>query len=387
MGALLSPFYLSTFAWNFAHGLVNVLVPLYSLELGMSGVEIGSLLALPIFLQFVFNLVGGAYVDRVGARNMLHASCIAVTLAAVIFLESTGYAGMLVGYTLFVMSRASFWPANYALGSRLPGDRGRNMGFLNSLSNIGQIAGTALAGMMIWALGFKLSFWITAVSGLAAFLLTSTIAAPSPTKATTAGAFAAYRTLAVQRPMYFAMACAYLSVLPFTVVASFGAILLVQIGYESGPTGWLLTLRAIGAIFAGMALVRVFRSMLDWRIPIWSCGAIGAGFALLPVFDEPLPVAVFLFVLGLASGIISIYFQLLVSAVSADSQRGSAMSYGGIGWNLANLGGPLLMGVLMDAIGIRGAFHALGAMLFVGTALLVPLYRWAFPAGLPAERH
>jgi MFS family permease len=286
------------------------------------------------------------------------------------------------------MSRASFWPANYALGSRLPGDRGRNMGFLNSLSNIGQISGTALAGMMIWALGFKLSFWITAASGLAAFLLTSTIEAPSRRDAREdSGALATYRALALQRPMYFAMACAFLSVLPFTVVASFGAILLVQIGYSSGPTGWLLTLRAIGAIFAGMALVRVFRSMLDRRIPLWSCAAIGAGFALLPAFDDPLSVAACLFVLGLASGIISIYFQLLVSAVSADAQRGSAMSYGGIGWNLANLGGPLLMGVLMDATGIRGAFYSLGALMLLGTALLAPLYRWAFPAGLPADRH
>src|SRR3954471_16343221 len=136
---MLSPFYLSSFAWNFVHGMINVLVPLYALELGMSGVQIGSLLALPIFLQFVFNLAGGAYVDRVGAKNMLHASCVAVVLASAIFQVSEGYAGMLIGFSLFVMSRASFWPANYALGSQLPGDRGHNMGLLNSITNIGQI--------------------------------------------------------------------------------------------------------------------------------------------------------------------------------------------------------------------------------------------------------
>jgi MFS family permease len=385
---MLSPFYLSSFAWNFVHGMINVLVPLYALELGMSGVQIGSLLALPIFLQFVFNLAGGAYVDRVGAKNMLHASCIAVVLASAIFQVSEGYAGMLTGFSLFVMSRASFWPANYALGSQLPGDRGHNMGLLNSITNIGQIAGTAAVGMLILAVGFKASFWLAAMTGLVAFLLTSTIVAGTRERVShSAGILGTYKALAVQRPMYFCMACAFLSVLPFTVVASFGAILLVRSGYSSGVTGWLLSLRAIGAIFAGMALVRLFPSALDRRVPLWTCGAIGAGFALLPAFGDPWPIGVFLFVLGLASGVVSIYFQLLVSAVSPDAQRGSAISYGGIGWNISNLAAPLLMGALMDEVGIHSAFYALGALMLGFTALLAPFYRWAFPEGLPASRH
>jgi MFS family permease len=385
---MLSPFYLSSFAWNLAHGMINVLVPLYALELGMSGVTIGSLLALPILLQVVFGLIGGAYVDRVGAKNMMHAACLLLTIASVIFLLSEGYPGLLLGFSLSVLSRATFWPANYALGSQLPGDRSRNMGWLNSVCSVGQIAGTAIAGMLIWAIGFMGSFWIAGACGLAATLLTSAMAGrPVTRSAQGPGIFATYRALAAQRPMYFCMACAYLAVLPFTIVASFGAILLVSSGYSTGATGWLLTLRAIGAIFAGTALVRVFRAPLDRRVPLWTCAAIGAGFGLLPVFDDPWPIGVFLFLLGLASGVISIYFQLLVSTISPDAQRGAAISYGGLGWNISNLTMPVIMGAFMDAFDIRTAFYLLGAMMLVGTALLVPLYRWAFPAGIPAERH
>jgi MFS family permease len=383
---MFSPFYLSTFAWNFAHGMTNVLVPLYALELGMSGVAIGSLIALPIVLQLVFNLLGGAYVDRVGPKNMLYASCVATVLASATFLLAEGYALMMTGYSLFVLSRASFWPASYALGSQLPGDRSHNMGMLNSITNAGQIAGTAVAGMLIIAIAFKASFWICGCSGLAAFLLTSTIAArPVSRAAKPHGIFATYRSLAAQRPMYFAMACAFLSVLPFTVVGSFGAILLVYSGYSSGATGWLLALRAIGAIFAGAVLVRMFRTPLDRRVPLWCCAAIGLGFALLPAFDNAWLVAVFLFLLGVSSGVISIYFQLLISAVSPSNLRGSAISYGGVGWNVSNLLAPLVMGAFMDAMGIRASFYVVGALMIACTALLVPLYRWAFPRGLPAE--
>ena len=97
-------------------------------------------------------------------------------------------------------------------------------------------------------------------------------------------------------------------------------------------------------------------------------------------------VAALILILGASSGIISIYFQLLMSAVSPDDQRGSAISFGGIGWNLCNLTTPLAMGALMDTMGIRGAFYVLGAAMLLLAALLAPLYRWAFPRGLGAER-
>jgi predicted MFS family arabinose efflux permease len=351
----------------------------------MGGVTIGSVLALPVLLQLVSNLVGGAYVDRVGAKNMLHASYLSMAAAAAVFVLADGYVAMLLGFSLFVVSRATFWPANYALGSQLPGDRGHNMGALNSISNIGQIAGTAAGGMALSPLGFGVSFWLAGLTALAATLLTTALSErPIARPARPASMLQTYRELALQPPMYFAMACAFLSVVPFTIVASFGAILLVSSGYSSGETGWLLTLRGIGAIFAGTVLVRAFRAPLDRRVPLWTSGAIAAGFALLPVFDGPWPVGAFIFLLGLASGVVSIYFQLMVSAISPTTGRGSAISYGGVGWNIANLTMPLVMGAFMDALGIHGAFYLLGALLLVGTVLLVPLFRWAFPAGIPS---
>ena len=89
--------------------------------------------------------------------------------------------------------------------------------------------------------------------------------------------------------------------------------------------------------------------------------------------------------MGSASGLISVYFQLLISGVSSAEQRGSAMSYGGVGWNLSNMTTPLLMGVLTDTAGIRNAFPILGGLLVAFAATLLPFYRWAFPAGAPGE--
>jgi DHA1 family multidrug resistance protein-like MFS transporter len=383
---MLSPFYLSAFVWNLAHGMTNMLVPLYALELGMSGVRIGSLVALPVVLQLVFNLIGGAYVDRLGAKNILYASCAASVLASAVYVISESYAGLMLGQCLFVLSRASFWPANWSLGSQLPGERNRNMGRLNSTTNAGQIAGTAAAGLLISAIGFKSSFWVAALDGIVAFVLTSAISYTHDRHgARSSGMLATYRSLARMPALYFAMACGFLSVLPFTLISSFGAILLVSEGYSSGATGWLLTLRAIGAIFAGAVLAQLLRSAFDRRVPIACCVAMALGMALVAAFENPWPIGVFLFLLGISSGVISVYFQLLISAVSSSAQRGSAMSYGGVGWNLSNMSAPLLMGALMDAQGVRAAFYVMGVLLIGFALMLMPLYRWAFPLGGPSD--
>ena len=65
-----APFFSSAFSWNFALGMTQLLIPLYARELGYTGVEIGSLIALPIIVQMVFNLIGGAWTDRIGGMNI-----------------------------------------------------------------------------------------------------------------------------------------------------------------------------------------------------------------------------------------------------------------------------------------------------------------------------
>ncbi len=383
---MFSPFYLSAFVWNLAQGMTTIMVPLYALHLGMSGIQIGSLVSLPVVLQLFFNLAGGAFVDRLGAKNILHASCCAMVASSAVFVVSESFAGLMLGQCLFVLSRASFWPANWSLGSELPGERSRNMGRLNSTTNAGQILGTAAAGVLITAAGYKSSFWISALDGLVAFVLTAGIRYQRAARSSRpAGVVSIYLALARMPAMYFAMACAFLSVLPFTVTSSFGAILLVSEGYSSSATGWLLALRAVGAILAGVVLAQMLRSAFDVRVPAACCVGMAAGMALMAAFSNAWLVSAFLLLLGLVSGVLSIYFQLLISAISAAGERGSAMSYGGVGWNLSNMSVPLAMGALMDALGVRAAFAIVGVLLLAYAAALLPLYRWAFPHGEPRE--
>jgi MFS family permease len=378
---MFSPFYISAFAWNLVNGMINMLVPLYALELGMSGVTIGTLVALPIILQLGFNLLGGAYVDRLGPKNILYASCVASALACATYVVSETFAGLLLGQSLSVLGRASFWPASYALGSDLAGDRGANLGRLNSTTNAGQIFGTAAAGVLVGLIGFKATFWVGALDSLVALLLTVGISHEHVKRSIRQPMLATYRSLARIKGMYFGMACAALSVLPFTVTGSFGAILLVSQGFSSSATGWLLALRAIGAIFAGAIVTRVVHSPFDRGVPIGSCAAMAVSLSLMAVTPNAWVIGAALFILGVSSGIVSVYFQLQMAALSPSAQRGSAMSFGGVGWNISNMITPLFMGSVMDAAGVQASFHAIGAAVLAFSVAMVPFYRWAFRTG------
>ena len=97
-----SAFQANAFTWNFALGMTNLLIPLYAHDLGMSGVSIGSLVALPVLTQIAFNLLGGAFADRLGAKRTSLFACGSMMIAAAVYAFSASYAGLLAGQ--FVMS-------------------------------------------------------------------------------------------------------------------------------------------------------------------------------------------------------------------------------------------------------------------------------------------
>ena len=177
--------------------------------------------------------------------------------------------------------------------------------------------------------------------------------------------------------MYFAIACGYVSVLPFTLSASFYPILLVGENFSTQVTGWLLTLRAFGSILAGIGLAKTVRAATGLAVPAWCGLAIAITIATSAMSDNIWIIGASILFFGIASGLASIYFQLFVSAISEPRDRGSAISFGGLGWQVSNISTPLLMGFMMDGIGLRNAFYVIAAMLLVLTGLLPALHRWA----------
>jgi len=378
-------FFASTFAWNLALGMTHILIPLYADHLGFSGVAIGSLVSLPVLVQIGFNLLGGAWTDRLGGRRLAMFSAAMFAVAGIVFAFASTYAALFAAQLCVIVSRAMFWPATWSLGSQLPGDRSRGLGALNSITNAGQIFGTIVAGLTIAWFGFAAGFWTVALAGGAvAFALMAAFVAPAPRAS---GAhppmLAAYRALARRRSIWFAVACAYISALPFSLGMSFYPLLLVGQGFSSDAAGWMLSLRAVGSVAAGVGAAHFVRRVSARSIPVATALAVGLAVLGAAAFHHPAPVSALLLLVGFGSGVMTLYFQLLISDLSTIEARGSALALGGLGWGLSHLSTPLLMGVLKDAHGIETAFYAMGVVATSWALMLAPLHAWAFRDGKP----
>src|SRR2546430_1297875 len=283
---IFAPFYSSAFSWNFALGMTQLLIPLYARALDYSGVEIGSLIALPIVVQMIFNLVGGAWTDRLGGMNVSLVAFVATAAAGTMFAASSSFAGLFAAQIMMIVARAVYWPASWAPVSQLPGARGSLMGTLNAITSFGQIAGTVCAGMIIASWGFGAGFWTVAAMGAVSFALGLAFryAPPSRRKAPLP-LLAGYRVLLGRRSIYYGVMCAYLSALPFSLSVSFYPILLIEQGFGSEAAGWPVGMRPLGAIAAGGGLARFVEHAGGSSLPpapaLAGGGAAGAGLPFL----------------------------------------------------------------------------------------------------------
>jgi len=91
----LVPFFAATFAWNLALGMTHVLIPLYAYHLGYSGVEIGSLVSAPVIAQIGFNMIGGAWTDRIGGKRLALVSSAMLGVAGTMYAFASTFAVLL----------------------------------------------------------------------------------------------------------------------------------------------------------------------------------------------------------------------------------------------------------------------------------------------------
>ena len=373
------PFFLASAAWNFGLGMTWLAIPLYAYQQGLSNAEIGALFAAPVLLQAPLNLAGGAYTDRIGGRRIMLGSCWATVAAGLWFIIAEGFWMLMVGQAVMVVSRAAFWPATWAMASELPGARGVQMARLNAITNVGQIAGTGLCGVLLAAAGFDVTFATLAAIGVAAFFA-GLASPPRPPRAPhpARSLIAAYAPLLRRRIIHYSILCAYLSALPFSLSISFYPLLLTYYGYGEEVSGVIMALRAVGSIGASLLAARFVRTGPQTRWPV-VCGiTVAAGVGLMPTVNHEAALALWMLVVGAGSAAMTLYFQITMSEASSQEQRGSALALGGLGWSVSHLTTPLAMGFLADRYGMVAAFYVMGAFALFCALTVAWARRWAF---------
>jgi len=380
------PYFLASFTWNYGLGMTWLAVPLFAHERGLSGAQIGLLFSLPVVLQVAVNLVGGAYVDRLGGRRIMLAASLLFALGAAILYVAEGFWSLFAAQLVLVVSRATFWPANWSLASELPGDRSVQAGRLNAVTSFGQIMGNATCGFVLATAGFGAAFAVMGAMGLAAWALG--LGSPRTPRKDTGGRglFANYRGLLGMPILYYSVMCAYISALPFSLSTSFYPLLLQYLGFGEEASGVLLALRALGGIGAGLVVAKFVATGPASPWPVIAGLSVALAVGLMPLVSHWAAIGAFLLAVGVGSSLMTIYFQVTMADAVPAGMRGSAMALGGMGWGISHFTTPLIMGFLADRYGIVSGFYVLGVMALATVVLLAFLRQWAFARRKPESQ-
>jgi DHA1 family inner membrane transport protein len=143
--------------------------PDLGLDAGDSGIAFGSLAA----AIAAGNLVGGAFLGRLGARRLMFAGLACTSAGGVVAATAGNLAVLVVGQLLLGLGAGLYFPGGLQAVAALssPGRRGFAMG-IYGVAFSGGLTVAALLGTLGAASGWRWAFWATSVLGAAAGVAT-----------------------------------------------------------------------------------------------------------------------------------------------------------------------------------------------------------------------
>jgi DHA1 family multidrug resistance protein-like MFS transporter len=167
-------------------GLIMPLFPLYLQYLSKNasdvGLQIGILFSMFVLTRAILATPFGNLSDRIGRKKLILVGSFLYAILAILFTVPNTWVGLLFVRALQGVASAMVWPVSEALiiDSTPPHMRGRAMGKVVMMSNLGMVIGPFVGGGLFGLMGllgfsqgasYRFPFYFTAIAALTAFAL------------------------------------------------------------------------------------------------------------------------------------------------------------------------------------------------------------------------
>lgn len=378
----------SSGAWHLAASMASILVPLYAYSLGYSNVSIGALISLPMLLHIVVRLLAGALADRWSEKAVLVICFALIALAGPLFLVADTLVLLFVAQVCLILSRAFFYSSAQSYVSRAPTPEpmGKRLGGLAVAISVGDVLGVILAGLLVVAAGFAVSFLALTAFGVIALvsgLLLPTLPAREG-KRTVVQILGAMADVGRKRQMIVVLVTAFGAAIPVALSGSFFPLFITYLGHSEDLVGVVIAVRSVGSILTGWLLAHAIGVATQRQFLRLGYLALGITLFLLPLSGELVLIALLIGLSGVASTILDITSQTMVTRISDEANRASAFALAGLGWSVCVLVVPLTFGALVDGWSYDVAFFVYGLVLAIVAGFAAYLYDWLMPAARPS---
>lgn len=377
--SLTLPIYLPWFTAVFGVGVLVPVLPLYLRDAGASFTLVSVVLAASGVGATLGALPSGAIAGRWGERALLLVSLVVLaastavlgaTLAAValVVLRLAQGAGS-VGVTIAQQTRVT----RHVPARR----RGRSMSLAGGTFRLAMLVGPVVGGVVADRAGYTAAFVVAgAVTAAGAVPVLLGAALPGERSRSDAPAVEAPTGLLAALGRHHRL-LVRVGVGPALVMAVRSGRLvvvpLVAAALDLGPA-------AVGAVVAAgtaadLLLFPLSGHLMDRRGRLWAMvpafSLLALGLVLLAAATTPALVVVAGVVMGVGNGMGSGTMLTLGSDVAPADAPGPFLAALGAFHDLGRVGGPLVVGVLADAVGLRFSSLALAAVMVAGIAWIV----------------
>jgi DHA1 family multidrug resistance protein-like MFS transporter len=360
-------------------GIIWPLVPVYAVELGAGGLQVGMIIASFNLARTIFNPLSGRLSDRYGRKPFITTGLLLYALVSVFYVMAARVETLILVRLLHGLTSVLVAPVAMALVADIaPKHRmGFYLGTQNMAVMLGLGAGPVAGGIIRDFFGMHMAFYAMGGLALLTFLGVTTFVPgdrqrerdqsrqpPAPFKSLLKN-----RVILGLLLLRFFLAAGQGSV--YTFLPLFG----LQIHLTSAQVGIIL-----GAnIFLIAFLQRLCGGLADRINPLYMiiAGSLISGIAVwgIPLGEGFVMVLSCNILMGIGNGISMPGGLVLTGRVGKLLGMGSTMGLTDTGWSLGMIVSPIISGVIMDSLGLSSIFVAGGILIIIGTVLIAVILK------------
>ncbi|HUO04063.1 MAG TPA: MFS transporter [Candidatus Binataceae bacterium] len=380
-GAARTILFLTVFIDLLGFGIVIPFLPMFAKNLGVGAFGVGLIMAIYSLMQLIVAPVLGRISDRVGRKPVIMLGLLGSSAGYAIYGFAGSFVALLASRALHGACAGTISTAQaYVADTTDDKNRARGMGMIGAAFGLGFVLGPALGGLLgQWGLRTPVFFAAGLTLGNFVFAGIRLPESHHPDKSQPLERGGIIEPLLALPRELTRHRLTRLFGIAFLVTSAIAALettfaLTAAAVYGYGAVGVGMTLAFAGVVQAvtqGYLLGKVVKRVGEQSLVKWGALALAVGLAPLGTLASPFAMLALMAILSLGYGLASPSIASLISRNTAGHLQGEVLGVNQSAMSLARICGPIMGGLLYQAIGpaapyISGAAIAVVALAMAG---------------------
>ncbi len=361
-------------------GILIPILPTFATKaIHINDFEIGIVVAIYSFMQFLFNPVMGKISDKIGRKPVITFSLLLNGISYIIFAFTNSFALLLISRVIAGIGGSNIGVAQaYIADVTTNEERSKGMGIIGAAFGLGFVFGPLIGGMLS-KYGYEVVGFLSAGFSFAAvlfafFLLPESLESHLRFTHKNYKLFDFKAATEVLKMPKVGFLVVLFFILIFAIANIYGTFALLgykQFHFTDSQNGILFGIMGlVGALVQGVGLKRLVEKYRDRTLLLVGTILMGLGLLFIPYGINFLGVAIIVSIMSVGTGILQPVTLSMISKFSPQDRQGSIL---GINQSLASLArvfGPLWGGWAFQYLGFKAPFIT-GALVTFGTFGLI----------------